>query len=236
MSLCDDPRFQTYVLQEAASAVAAGALVAGEVPTSPSAHGQRALRAAHRRLLLALVVPAATPGREENEGERDDDPAAIHVRGGERAGYRGYPRGGPMWRRPRVLLVSLALLGAVALAPAAATAEPAAQRISVKLIDYRVRASARNVPAGRVTLFVHNADNAPHNLVVLRTRIAARALPVTGAHGRARELGRQGATSVLQDEQTVRLTLTLRAGRYLLICNVPGHYQRGMVVVFRVRG
>jgi uncharacterized cupredoxin-like copper-binding protein len=138
-------------------------------------------------------------------------------------------------RRPRAVLVSLALLGVGALAPAGAAVEPAAQPISVKLIDYRVRPSARNVAPGRVTFVVHNADSAPHNLVVLRTRIAARALPVTGRHGRARELGRQGATTVLHDEQTVRLTLTLRTGRYLLICNVPGHYQRGMVVVFRLR-
>lgn len=49
------------------------------------------------------------------------------------------------------------------------------------------------------------------------------------------EVGRQGRTRVLHDEQTVRLTLTLRTARYLLICNVRGHYQRGMVVAFRVR-
>jgi uncharacterized cupredoxin-like copper-binding protein len=111
----------------------------------------------------------------------------------------------------------------------------AAQRVTVKLIDYTVVPSARSTTSGRVTFVVHNADGVPHNLVVLRTSIAPRSLPVTGEHGRARETGRQGGTAFLDDEQTVRLTLTLRAGRYLLICNVPGHYQRGMVVAFRVR-
>jgi uncharacterized cupredoxin-like copper-binding protein len=137
--------------------------------------------------------------------------------------------------RPQSVLVSVALFGVGAFAPASATAEPAAQRVSVKLIDYRVRPSAQNVAPGRVTFVVHNADGVPHNLVVLRTSRPARSLPVTGRHGRAREIGRQGATAFLHDEQTARLTLTLRAGRYLLICNVPGHYQRGMVVAFRVR-
>lgn len=106
----------------------------------------------------------------------------------------------------------------------------------MKLIDYRVALSVRSAAPPRVTFVVHNADGVPHNLVVLRTSVAARSLPVTGVHGRARELGRQGGTAVLRDEQTVRLTLTLRPGRYLLICNVPGHYQRGMVAVLRVRG
>jgi uncharacterized cupredoxin-like copper-binding protein len=138
--------------------------------------------------------------------------------------------------RPQAVLVSLSLLGVGALAPASATAEPGAQRVSVKLIDYRVRPAAQNVAPGRVTFVVHNADGVPHNLVVLRTSRPPRSLPVTGRHGRAREIGRQGATAFLHDEQTARLTLTLRAGRYLLICNVPGHYQRGMVATFRVRG
>ena len=35
--------------------------------------------------------------------------------------------------------------------------------------------------------------------------------------------------------QTRRLALTLNAGRYVLICNVPGHYKAGMFVGFRVR-
>jgi uncharacterized cupredoxin-like copper-binding protein len=127
----------------------------------------------------------------------------------------------------------LLTLGLVA--PTAAPAETATRSVLVRLIDYGVRPSTTSAPAGRVTFVVHNADSVPHNLVVLRTNVAPRSLPVTGDHGRAREVGRRGGTAWLRDEQTVRLTLNLRVGRYLLICNVPGHYQRGMVTVFRVR-
>lgn len=138
-----------------------------------------------------------------------------------------------MHRRPHALLILLVLVAA--LAPGQATAEPSARSIPVRLIDYRISSSVASTAAGRVTFVVHNADRVPHNLVVLRTRIAPRSLPVTGEHGRAKEIGREGVTAWLRNEQTVRLTLTLRAGRYLLICNVPGHYQRGMVAAFRVR-
>jgi uncharacterized cupredoxin-like copper-binding protein len=137
-------------------------------------------------------------------------------------------------RRSQACLASLALFGLAALLAPTAIAETAPQSVNVKLIDYRVVPSVTRTAGGRVTFVVHNADSVPHNLVVLRTNTAPRSLPVTGEHGRAREVGRQGGTAFLRDEQTVRLTLTLRAGRYLLICNVPGHYQRGMVVAFRV--
>jgi uncharacterized cupredoxin-like copper-binding protein len=141
-----------------------------------------------------------------------------------------------MHRQPHAAPISLALLAASALAASGATAGTPARTVNVKLINYRVSPSVRSAASGRVTFVVHNADGVPHNLVVLRTGIAPRSLPVTGEHGRAREIGRKGSTAVLHDEQTVRLSLTLPAGRYLLICNVPGHYQRGMVVAFRVRG
>lgn len=145
----------------------------------------------------------------------------------------GYPRRS-MARRSHAVLILL-VLGAV-LGPTRAAAETSPRSVTVKLIDYQVSPAATSVAPGRVTFVVHNADNVPHNLVVLRTGIAPRSLPVTGTHGRAREIGRRGATAWLRNEQTVRLTLALRPGRYLLICNVPGHYQRGMVAAFRVRG
>jgi uncharacterized cupredoxin-like copper-binding protein len=137
-------------------------------------------------------------------------------------------------RRRRALIgcVAAGLVGAV-LAPTV-TAQTATRTIRVKLIDYGVAPTVTRTSAGRVTFVVHNADGVPHNLVTLRTRRATRSLPVTGDHGRALELGRQGRTRVLGDEETVRMTLTLRRGRYLLICNVPGHYQRGMVVALHV--
>jgi uncharacterized cupredoxin-like copper-binding protein len=141
-----------------------------------------------------------------------------------------------MHRRSRVVQMSLALFVGGTLIPQPVDAEAAARKVRVKLIDYTVNPSVERTAVRRVTFVVHNADSVPHNLVVLRTRRRPHSLPVTGEHGRAREIGRVGATRWLHDEQTVRLRLSLRPGRYLLICNVPGHYQRGMVVRFRVRG
>lgn len=87
--------------------------------------------------------------------------------------------------------------------------------------------------AGKVTFVARNVGRLDHNLVVLRTKLAPGKLPVVGA--RAKEVGRVGKTPVFRPRQTRRLTLTLKAGKYVLICNVPGHYKAGMFVGFRVR-
>jgi len=48
-------------------------------------------------------------------------------------------------------------------------------------------------------------------------------------------VGRQGKTPVFGPGKTRRLALGLKPGKYVLICNVPGHYQAGMRVGFTVR-
>lgn len=77
-----------------------------------------------------------------------------------------------------------------------------------------------------------------HELVVLPLRsaqgIGARA---TGSDGKVDETGSvgevsascaQGAGDGLRPGSTGWATLTLPAGRYELLCNLPGHYEAGM--------
>ncbi len=137
-------------------------------------------------------------------------------------------------RRSHALFIWLGLFVLLPLGAPPKAETAAARSVAVRLVDYRLLPSVTKLPAGPVTFAVHNTDNVPHNFVVLRTNIAPASLPVTGRHGRAEEVGRVGGTQVLYAEQTRRLTLNLSPGRYLLICNVPGHFQRGMVAVLRV--
>ncbi len=97
----------------------------------------------------------------------------------------------------------------------------------------KVAPSAASVRSGRVTFVARNVGKLPHNLVVLRTNLAAGKLSVVGSQ--AKEIGRVGKTPVFGPGRTRRLTVRLAAGKYVLICNVPGHYQAGMTAAFRVR-
>lgn len=141
-----------------------------------------------------------------------------------------------MSRRAAALAAALvvALLAtAVVIGASTGHARSAAATVTVRLDEWKVIPSVASVRTGKVTFVARNVGQLDHNLVVLRTNLAPRRLPTVGA--RAKEVGRVGKTPVFSPGQTRRLALTLKAGMYVLICNVPGHYKVGMFVGFRVR-
>ena len=94
------------------------------------------------------------------------------------------------------------------------------------------------VPAGTVSLVLSNAGFRTHELVVLPLADGqqAGARPVgpdrkvdeTGSLGEASQTGGSGAGEGIQPGTAGWTTLDLPAGRYELICNLPGHYAAGM--------
>jgi uncharacterized cupredoxin-like copper-binding protein len=83
-----------------------------------------------------------------------------------------------------------------------------------------------SLPAGPRTFDVRNEGAMPHELVVLRTDVKAADLPVEGAV--AKETGRVGGTADIPPGGTATLEVDLAPGHYVVLCNVPGHYQGGM--------
>ncbi len=84
--------------------------------------------------------------------------------------------------------------------------------------------------AGDVTFEVHNEGDAPHELVVLRTDLPADALPVEGGlvDEAAEGIEEIGEVEEFPGGEIEIGTFHLEAGRYVLICNIAGHYQQGM--------
>ncbi|MCD0485949.1 hypothetical protein LO771_27060 [Streptacidiphilus sp. ASG 303] len=102
----------------------------------------------------------------------------------------------------------------------------------------RVLAAPQEVPAGTVSFRVVNAGMRLHELVVLPLPAGGDAgrLPV-GAGDRVDEAGSPGEASRscgagagggIVPGAAAWTTLTLRPGRYALVCNLPGHYRAGM--------
>jgi uncharacterized cupredoxin-like copper-binding protein len=140
-----------------------------------------------------------------------------------------------MLEKRNYVLVALAVLPLLISGPASGAQQArTVVRVSAGVpTEMAFTLSKRTVPKGTVVFQVVNRGVLPHDFVVLRTNIAPGKLPVVGQ--RAREVGRVGKTPVLGRGETHRLTLTLRPGKYVLICNVPGHYRAGMFVGFSVR-
>jgi len=139
-----------------------------------------------------------------------------------------------------IRIVSLAAvtlaLGAAGVAwalQASTSGTQAPAKVKVTLKEWTVVPSVRVAPAGKVTFIVRNAGTIEHELVVMKTSLPPRGLAIVG--GKAKEVNVQGEIEEFGPRLTKRLTLTLAPGKYLLLCNLPGHYAKGQVARLVVR-
>ena len=95
-----------------------------------------------------------------------------------------------------------------------------------------------SVPAGTVSLALTNAGRRAHELVVLPLaggqQVGARTVGADGTVDESGSLGEASRSGGADTGDGIRpgaagwTTLDLPAGRYELICNIPGHYAAGM--------
>ena len=98
--------------------------------------------------------------------------------------------------------------------------------------DFNIALDATSVDAGSVTFTIHNDGPSMHEFVVFKSDLKSSELPLDISEGTVDENG-AGLTSVDEQEDIASgtdatLTVTLDAGSFVVICNLPGHYQQGM--------
>jgi uncharacterized cupredoxin-like copper-binding protein len=131
------------------------------------------------------------------------------------------------------LLLAVSLLVLVAAVPLAfASSAKVKVVLATKTKPFALAPVPTKVKAGKVTFVASNKGALDHELVVLKTNLAPTKLPVKGT--KAVEVGRVGKIPPLKPGQTKTLTLTLKPGKYVLICNVAGHYKAGQHAAFTV--
>ncbi|MFN3337398.1 MAG: cupredoxin domain-containing protein [Thermomicrobium sp.] len=112
--------------------------------------------------------------------------------------------------------------------------------VNVELGDYYLKPDKTEVPAGKVRFVAKNAGQLEHELIVLKTELAADQLPYNEKEQKAEE---EQAGQVLGEIEpddlppgkTAEMTLDLAPGHYVLLCNLPEHYKNGMHIDFRAR-
>jgi uncharacterized cupredoxin-like copper-binding protein len=105
------------------------------------------------------------------------------------------------------------------------------QRVEVGLSTFGMALSAHTVKAGPVTFVVrNNATDQTHEFVVAQTDLPADQIPVKPDTHLVDEeqLTLLGEVEDLGSGAIKRLTLDLKPGRYVLMCNLATHYQNGM--------
>ena len=131
------------------------------------------------------------------------------------------------------MLVSVVLLLA-ACGGAQPAGAPAGSQLIVEMTDYKVTVNVPSVKAGSTKIGVRNLASQVHSFEVIKTDLAHDKLPIDGASAKAKEDGKVGGIETIAPGRSASLTLDLQPGKYVLICNVAGHYQLGMHVSFTV--
>ena len=94
-----------------------------------------------------------------------------------------------------------------------------------------IKADAETVPTGQVTFEVTNDSKGMiHELVISPVSDAAVALPYLTDEEKVDEdaAGHLGEVAELDPGKSGALKIELKPGKYILYCNIPGHYVLGM--------
>ena len=123
--------------------------------------------------------------------------------------------------------VSLALLVA---ACTSATSTPSGRHVDVTIKDFDIEPAAGTILAGKVTLDVWNEGPTTHEFVVVRTELPADSLPIAsdGLSVDEDHVMVLDELDEVEDGTFEALTVSLTPGRYVMFCNLDGHYLGGM--------
>jgi uncharacterized cupredoxin-like copper-binding protein len=98
---------------------------------------------------------------------------------------------------------------------------------------YYLTVTPASVQAGPTTFTFKNVGNKEHEVVVLKTDTPADKLKV-GANHEVGEDASVGEDSETDPGKTKSTTINLEPGKYVLVCNIERHYEKGMHVAFTV--
>ena len=136
----------------------------------------------------------------------------------------------------RTVFIALSVIAIIASACAAAPSDTSeAATLIADLSDYKIVIDHPSVAPGHVVFGIRNHASMAHEFKVIKTDLAPDQLPVDAASAKASEAGKVGELTNIAAGATRKLALDLAAGKYVLICNVAGHYQLGMRVGLEVK-
>lgn len=112
-------------------------------------------------------------------------------------------------------------------------------KINVTAKEMVVLVPLATAPSGLVEFVVKNEGKKPHEFVIFKKNLLNKKLPLKGTSLDEDSPGLKNlgeiSESKLQSGTTQTLKLKLTPGRYLLVCNLPGHFQAGMKAEFIVK-
>lgn len=139
-----------------------------------------------------------------------------------------------------VMVLGLAGLLAVACGGASTGAAPktaagGGTTVTAGLKEFAIELNAKSAKPGAVTFKATNKGTTPHEMIVIKSDLAPDKLPVKDGKADVAGLTAVGVIAEMAAGKGDSKTFEMAAGKYLLICNVPAHYQTGMTIAFSVQ-
>jgi uncharacterized cupredoxin-like copper-binding protein len=129
-------------------------------------------------------------------------------------------------------LVVLAAAASAATAVAVPLALAAGTTVNVTEKEFKITPSATSAKGGKVTFKIKNKGALDHTFDVYRTSLPVAKLPVKQDRVTLKPLATSGP---FKPGKGGTLTVTLKPGKYVLLCNVAGHYKAGQRIAFTVK-
>ena len=129
-----------------------------------------------------------------------------------------------------IMAITLGVLGSTVGEVEAATTTD----LTATLSEWKITLNSAEVQAGDVTVVAKNAGAVSHELVVLKTNVAPDQLEMVANRVDESKYESIGEIADFDPPTTQSATFKFAAGKYVLICNIAGHYQQGMRVALTV--
>lgn len=137
-------------------------------------------------------------------------------------------------RHPQLRLVALCGVLAIAATSCGGSGSGATGDVIVTLKDFSLTATPGTFAAGPISFGIDNDGPSVHEFVVLRTDDAPDALPVENGVIPEDQIDLIDEVEDLAPGTSSSLDVNLDSGAYVLVCNLPAHYEQGMFAAFTV--
>ena len=109
--------------------------------------------------------------------------------------------------------------------------------VNVTMKEFSVAADPASTASGQIAFNLNNEGAVLHELLIIRTEAAQDALPIKSGAVDAENpaLDVVGEIRNVAGGDSGETTAPMPAGKYVLLCNIPGHYNAGMHTAFTVQ-
>jgi uncharacterized cupredoxin-like copper-binding protein len=107
--------------------------------------------------------------------------------------------------------------------------------VNASLGEYFIKLDKSSLPKGQVRFNLTNVGKIKHEFVVLKTNIAPGKLPLKKGDANEEIAESPGEVPGIASGKKKTLDVVLKPGKYVLLCNLPGHYKYGQYTGITVK-